>query len=83
MPSNAGSKRTRTERVRKMFGRKLREERVRAGLSQERLAFAASLHPTEISLLERGARDPRLATIVRLADALGISPGALLDALDS
>jgi transcriptional regulator with XRE-family HTH domain len=83
MPSDAESKRTRKERVCKVFGSNLREARVRAGVSQERLAFAAQLHPTEISLLERGARDPRLATVVKLAHALGISPGALLDRLDS
>jgi transcriptional regulator with XRE-family HTH domain len=83
MPSDAENRRTRKERVRKIFGSNLRQARVRAGLSQERLAFAALLHPTEISLLERGARDPQLATIVRLAHALRVSPGALLDRLDS
>jgi transcriptional regulator with XRE-family HTH domain len=36
---------------------------------------------SEISRLERSARDPRLATIVKLANALGIPPARLLDGI--
>jgi len=61
------------------FARNLREHRRRAQMSQDRLASASRMHRTEVSLLERGERDPRLSTIVRLADALGIPPGALLE----
>jgi transcriptional regulator with XRE-family HTH domain len=61
------------------FGRRLKEARARAGLSQEALGRSCRLHRTEISLLERGARDPRLSTIVRLANCLGVPPAALLD----
>jgi hypothetical protein len=42
----------------------------------------AQLHRTEISLLERGGRDPRLSTIVRVARALQITPSALLNEID-
>ena len=49
------------------------------GFSQQALSFACRLHRTEISLLERGERDPRLSTIVRLARALQIAPADLLD----
>lgn len=48
------------------------------GLSQEALGHACGLHPTEISRLERAARDPRLATIIRLARALEVTPAELL-----
>ena len=61
------------------FARNLRRHRLEAGLSQEGLARACRLHRTEISLLERGAREPRLSTIVRLAQALEVPPAALLD----
>ena len=61
------------------FAQTLRVHRVRAELSQERLGFRAGLHRTEISLLERGERDPRLSTVVRVARALGVTPGDLLD----
>jgi transcriptional regulator with XRE-family HTH domain len=61
------------------FARNLRKHRESAGLSQERLAFKCRLHRTEISLLERGIREPRLSTIVRLARGLGIPATDLLD----
>ena len=70
-----------SQAVRADFGANLRAHRARVGLSQERLGFACNLHRTEISLLERGEREPRLSTIVRLARALGVTPGALLDGL--
>jgi transcriptional regulator with XRE-family HTH domain len=64
--------------ARRRFGETLRRLRTAAGVSQERLGFRAGLHRTEISLLERGQRDPRLTTVIRLADALGVDPAALL-----
>jgi transcriptional regulator with XRE-family HTH domain len=63
---------------RQRFAENLRAQRLRCGFSQEALADASDMHRTEVSLLERGGRDPRLATIVRLARALGIKPAALL-----
>lgn len=60
------------------FAENLRAERERLGLSQEQLGYASGLHRTEISLLERGQRDPRLSTIVRLAHGLGVPPALLL-----
>jgi transcriptional regulator with XRE-family HTH domain len=67
-------------RPRDRFARNLRAARAEAGLSQERLSALAGLHRTEISLLERGERDPKLSTIVRLADALGVPAAALVAA---
>jgi transcriptional regulator with XRE-family HTH domain len=64
-----------------LFARNLRATRLRVELSQEGLARRAGIHRTEVSLLERGGRDPRLATIVRLARALGVEPAALLDGI--
>jgi transcriptional regulator with XRE-family HTH domain len=54
------------------FARNLRRLREAAGLSQEQLAHRTELHPTEISRLERAVREPRLGTILRLAQGLGI-----------
>jgi transcriptional regulator with XRE-family HTH domain len=59
--------------VREHFAENLRRERDRAGISQEALAEACDLHRTEISLLERSKRSPRLETIVILAKGLGLS----------
>jgi transcriptional regulator with XRE-family HTH domain len=52
--------------------------RGRAGLSQGRTAQHSGLHVTEIGLLERGLRLPRLDTIVKLSGALGVEPCVLL-----
>ncbi|HEX5376583.1 MAG TPA: helix-turn-helix transcriptional regulator [Solirubrobacterales bacterium] len=52
--------------------------RGRAGLSQGKTAERSGLHITEVSLLERGLRLPRLDTIVKLAGGLGVEPCVLL-----
>ena len=62
-----------------LFAENVRRARRRRGLSQERLAFACRLHRTEISLLERGERDPRLSTVVRIARALDCTASSLLE----
>ena len=64
---------------RKRFALNLRIERKAQALSQERLALRAKIHRTEVSLLERGNRDPRLSTIVRLSRALDVPPRCLLE----
>jgi transcriptional regulator with XRE-family HTH domain len=58
--------------VARQFGKNLRRERKRAGLSQEEAGSRAELHRTEIGLLERGARVPRIDTLIKLTVALGI-----------
>jgi transcriptional regulator with XRE-family HTH domain len=60
------------------FGDRIREERERLDLSQERLASKAGLHRTHISLIERGQRSVRIETIERLALALRVQPGTLM-----
>jgi transcriptional regulator with XRE-family HTH domain len=63
------------------FAANLRHQRKAAGLSQEQLASRSGMHPTEISRLERATREPRLGTITRLAKALGVGAGTLLDGI--
>jgi transcriptional regulator with XRE-family HTH domain len=70
------------EPVRKQFAANLRHYRDKDGLSQEALAEICDLHRTEISLLERCKRSPRLETIVILARGLELSsPGELLEGI--
>jgi transcriptional regulator with XRE-family HTH domain len=64
-----------------IFGANVRGHRKRLGMSQEALGFASGLHPTEVSRLERAVREPRLRTIVRIARALDVRPGDLLDGI--
>jgi transcriptional regulator with XRE-family HTH domain len=63
------------------FGRRLRELRVEHDLSQDDLARNTDVHPTAIGRFERGAREPRLTTILRLARGLDVRPSELLDEL--
>jgi transcriptional regulator with XRE-family HTH domain len=64
-----------------IFARNLRSERNRLALSQEALGLRANLNVSEVSRLERAMRDPRLATIAKLADGLGIPAAQLLDGI--
>ncbi len=67
--------------ARTAFGLRLRQVRTERGLSQEELAYRTNLHTTAVGRFERGVREPRLTTILRLARGLGVPPGALLDDL--
>jgi transcriptional regulator with XRE-family HTH domain len=64
------------------LGENLARHRKQADLSQEALGFLADLHRTEIGMLERGTRLPRIDTLLKLAGALEIEPGRLLDGMD-
>jgi transcriptional regulator with XRE-family HTH domain len=64
------------------LGEAVRLARVEAGLSQEALADATPLHVTYVGGVERGVRNPSYATIVRLAAALRVTPGALVTRAD-
>jgi transcriptional regulator with XRE-family HTH domain len=64
------------------FGQRMRELRTREGISQDGLAREADVHPTAIGRIERGGREPRLTTILRLAQGLGVDPGELVNGLE-
>lgn len=60
------------------FAKNVKRARADAGLSQEEVGIRASLHRTEIGLLERGERLPRIDTAAKLAGALGVPVAELL-----
>lgn len=60
------------------FGRHLREMREGKGLTLEQFAEAAKMNELQIGHIERGASDPKLSTIVKLARALKVKPDELL-----
>lgn len=64
--------------VAEQFGKTLLAQRKRAKMSQEALGKRSSLHRTEVGLLERGSRVPRIDTLVKLASALSVKPETLL-----
>ena len=60
------------------FGENLRRLRRESGLTQEGLSARTKIDTGEISRLERGARDPQLRTIVRIARGLDVTVAELL-----
>ncbi len=54
------------------YGHALRDLRGQRGISQERLAHIAKLDRTYVSGIERGERNPSLANLLKLAEALGV-----------
>lgn len=65
--------------IKEKFGNKVRQVRLSRGLSQEQLAFISNLHRTYISGVERGLRNVSLDNIERIAKALNISIGDLMN----
>ena len=61
------------------LGRNLRRLRKQKGLSQEQFAFDSGIHRTYVSDLERGARNPTIRIIDKLAKTLDVKLGQLLD----
>jgi transcriptional regulator with XRE-family HTH domain len=63
------------------FAANLRHHRKLADMSQDEVAYRASVHRTEISQLERGLRHARVDTVAKLAAALEIHPGELFEGI--
>jgi len=65
--------------IRVRFGRNVRALRAEAGLSQDEFADQVGIHRTYMSGIERGRRAPTIIVVEKIAKALGVTPGALLD----
>jgi transcriptional regulator with XRE-family HTH domain len=61
------------------FGATIRDMRLELGLSQEELANAAQVERSHMGKIERGEHLPNLVLILRLAKALSVRPGLLID----
>lgn len=61
------------------FGRRVRDERLRLGLSQEKLAEKAKVHRTYIGMIERAEKNITLSNMEKIAKALGIKISDLTD----
>ena len=64
--------------LKEIFGNHLRKLRNGRGISQETLGLRCGIHPTNISLLERGKRQPKLSTMLLLCAELRIQIDELL-----
>ena len=67
-----------TTRVRKSFGKRVRELRKQKGYSQEQLVDKAGLHRTYIGSIERGEQNVSIDNIDKIAKALKTSVALLL-----
>ena len=65
--------------IRNRLAKNLRLLRRKKGWSQEAFAEEAGLHRTYISDLERASRNPTITAVDKLAAALGVTVGQLLD----
>jgi transcriptional regulator with XRE-family HTH domain len=64
-----------------IVGVRIRRIRHGLGLSQEDVANLAEIHVTNYGKIERGAANPSLTTLVRIADALDANPAELVDGI--
>lgn len=63
----------------KPIGEQVKEWREARGLSQRALAERAGVGYVLVARLELGQTDPRLSTLRRLAEALNVTVGGLVD----
>lgn len=58
--------------VQELVGWNLRRLRVERGISQDELALIANVERAYVGYLERGQRNPTVAILSRLAEAMGV-----------
>jgi DNA-binding XRE family transcriptional regulator len=61
------------------IGRSVKQQRVRAFMTQEQLAKAAGISPRQLVRIERNQVEPRFSTILKLGKTLGVDPSELVD----
>jgi transcriptional regulator with XRE-family HTH domain len=61
-----------------MLGEEIRKARLKAGLTQEELAFRAGVSRQYVSLLELDEKSPTVAVLIRLGKAMGTSAGGIV-----
>ena len=65
--------------IRLRLGKNVKRLREAKELSQEAFAHEAGIHRTYVSDIERGARNPTIKIVEKLANSLGVPAGSLLD----
>ena len=56
-----------------LIGQRIREYRLKEGLSQEELAHRAGMNAAHLGRIERGEKNPTFESIEKIVDALGIT----------
>ena len=63
------------------IGKKIRELRIEAGLSQEAFADRAQIHRNHMGEIERGEVDVTLSLLMKVAQALGVKVSKLVQGI--
>jgi transcriptional regulator with XRE-family HTH domain len=61
------------------IGRSVKQQRVRAFMTQEQLAKAARMSPRQLVRIEKNEVEPHFSTILKLGKALDVDPSELVD----
>ncbi len=61
------------------FGKAIKEFRMEMGMSQEKLSEIALIERSHVGKIERGEHLPNFALIIKLANALSVRPGLIVD----
>lgn len=74
-----GNRNITKQEVKRRFGERMRELRKKKGLSQEKLALDIEMDLTSVNEIEKGHRSPKLITMYKIAEALGVPLKSLVD----
>ena len=69
----------RNEKMLKAFGKHFKKLREEKKISQEKLGLNAGSYQSTVIRIEQGKADPKLSTLIALADAMGIELSDLMD----
>lgn len=68
--------------IAKTVGKRLRSYRTGQGLSQEKLAERAGLHPTYIGQVERGEKNLTIESLEKITSALDVSMASIFEKIE-
>lgn len=66
------------DKISAQFGNNMKRIRIKKKMSQGDIARALEVDRGYISNIENGKKNPTLATVAKIANALGVSPDELL-----
>ena len=65
-----------------VLGQQLRKARLKAGLTQEQLAFKAKISRNYVSLLELDEKSPTVHVLMRVCKAIGVKPSIMIQSIE-